>query len=245
MEHRTYKNLTLAIYKSLLEEAEFRGYPYTGIAIQAYLRESETDIREMIRWGRTQRQPFTVRLVKGAYWDSEVIGSHQNNWPVPVFTNKYATDANFERLGQIVLENQDIAALACASHNVRSIAAVAEIAAEHRVPPERIEYQVLYGMAEPIRKALQKYGLPIRIYAPIGDMLQGMSYLVRRLLENTANESFLRQSFTRDIPREEILRNPREQLKDNPEERDPYLDLAARRADKESGPYRKPWGFPQ
>ncbi|MFZ2448306.1 MAG: proline dehydrogenase family protein [Syntrophobacteraceae bacterium] len=214
MEHHGIKNLTLALYQSLMEEPEFRGYPHTGIVIQAYLRESEADLERMFRWAKEGDFHFTIRLVKGAYWDQEVIHAQQNNWPIPVFTNKYETDANFERLARIILLNRGHVRLACASHNVRSISAVVEIAKDLNITDQEIEFQVLYGMGEPVRTALRKAGLNVRVYSPIGEMIQGMSYLVRRLLENTANESFLRQSFSQKLPRGELLRDPAEKLKD-------------------------------
>lgn len=216
MEHHAIKDLTLALYRSLMEEPEFRGYPHTGIVIQAYLRESERDLEEVMRWARQGGFRFTIRLVKGAYWDQELIHTRQENWPVPVYTNKHETDANFERLARIILGNRDHVKLACASHNIRSISAVAETANELGVPGDEVEYQVLYGMGEPVRSALRQAGLHVRVYSPVGEMLQGMSYLVRRLLENTANESFLRQSFSQRLPRHELLRNPLEKLKEAP-----------------------------
>lgn len=208
MEHHSLKSLTLALYRSLMEEPEFKGYPHTGIAIQAYLRESEQDVSELIDWCRTHDQRITIRLVKGAYWDTEVMTAQQNNWPVPVFTKKHDSDANFERVARLVLGNHQHLSLACGSHNIRSIAAVIETAHEMRVPEDRLEFQVLYGMAEPIRNALLKEGLRLRLYAPIGDLVPGMAYLVRRLLENTSNESFLRKSFLESVSRDELLRNP-------------------------------------
>ena len=216
MEHHGLKNLTLALYRSLMEEPEFHDYPHTGIAIQCYRRDSEEDLNDLLQWGRKRKIRFTTRLVKGAYWDSEVIWARQNNWPIPVFTTKPETDANFEKLARIILQNHERARLACASHNLRAIACVMETAKELRTPPEDVEYQVIYGMGEPIRSALRKAGLPVRVYAPIGEMLQGMAYLVRRLLENTANESFLRQGFVQGIAIDELLRNPLEILKEPP-----------------------------
>ncbi len=208
MEHYSIKNFTLALYRSLMEEPEFRGYPHTGIVIQAYLQDSESDIERMIEWAREGDFHFTIRLVKGAYWDQEVIHARQMNWPAPVFTNKLETDANFERLARLILKNSPHVRLACASHNVRSIAAVVEAAKDLGLSNDDLEYQVLYGMGEPVRIALNKAGLHVRVYCPIGEMVQGMSYLVRRLLENTANESFLRLSFSEKLPKGELLRNP-------------------------------------
>jgi len=115
MEHHGLKNLTLALYRSLMEEPEFHDYPYTGLAIQCYRRDSESDLKDLIQWGKSRKITFTIRLVKGAYWDSEVIWARQNNWPVPVFSKKHETDANFEKLARIVLQNHERTLLACAS----------------------------------------------------------------------------------------------------------------------------------
>ncbi|MCG8401079.1 MAG: L-glutamate gamma-semialdehyde dehydrogenase, partial [Firmicutes bacterium] len=216
MEHTTLKNLTIALYKSLLEEDEFKSYPYTGIVIQAYLKDSEHDLLDLIRWAKEKEQRITIRLVKGAYWDAEVILAKQKNWAIPVYTNKFETDANYEKLSDLLLENHRYVSYACASHNIRSIAYVMEKAKDLNVPEEYLEYQVLYGMAEPVRTALRKAGLKLRLYAPIGEMIPGMAYLVRRLLENTANESFLRLSFAEGASREHLLRNPLELLAENP-----------------------------
>ncbi len=213
MEQYSLKNVTLALYRSLMEEPAIRDYPHTGIVIQAYLRDSEQDLNAVLHWAKRHRKRFTIRLVKGAYWDSELIWAGQNNWRIPVYTNKLQTDANFERLARIILEHHEWVQLACASHNIRSIACVMETASSLRVPDHRVEYQILYGMGEPVRNALRKAGLPLRIYTPIGEMIQGMAYLVRRLLENTANESFLRKSFAEGLPKEELLRNPAEDLR--------------------------------
>ena len=208
MEHHSIKSLTLALYKQLLEEDEFRGYPHTGVAVQAYLRDAEDDVTALVDWCRARRQRITIRLVKGAYWDTEVIHARQNRWPPPVFTDKHESDANFERVARLVLGNHEYLSLACGSHNIRSIAAVIETAEEMRVPQDRFEFQVLYGMAEPIRKALLDEGLRVRQYCPIGELVPGMAYLVRRLLENTSNESFLRKSFAEHASMAELLRNP-------------------------------------
>jgi RHH-type transcriptional regulator, proline utilization regulon repressor / proline dehydrogenase / delta 1-pyrroline-5-carboxylate dehydrogenase len=216
MEHHGLKNLTLALYRSLMEEAEFHDYPHTGIALQCYRRDSESDLGELIHWARTHHIAFTLRLVKGAYWDSEVIWARENNWPIPVFAEKHETDANFEKLARIILQNHQYTRLACASHNLRSLAYVIEATKDLRIPTEQVEFQVLYGMGEPIRNALRKAGLPVRVYAPIGEMLPGMAYLVRRLLENTANESFLRQKFAQGVAVEALLRNPTSVLPEQP-----------------------------
>jgi RHH-type proline utilization regulon transcriptional repressor/proline dehydrogenase/delta 1-pyrroline-5-carboxylate dehydrogenase len=206
MEHRELKDLTIAIYRSVLEEPEFAGYPETGIAIQAYLRDSLDDVRELLAWSQVRGQELTIRLIKGAYWDQEVIHARQHGWPVPVFTDKAATDANFESCAKLILEHDAPVRLACGSHNIRSIAYVRELSLLHR--EKTVEFQALYGMAEPVKNALVAAGFPVRMYVPVGDLLPGMAYLVRRLLENTSNESFLLHSFSRGETAEQLLLDP-------------------------------------
>ena len=212
IEHRALKSLTLGLYRSLMEEPEFRHYPHTGVAVQGYLRDTEADIEQLLEWCRAHSQRVTVRLVKGAYWDAEVMYAEQRNWPVPVFRDKRETDANFEKVARFILKNDEFLSLACGSHNIRSIAAVLETAKELHVPPDRFEFQILYGMAEPVRNALLKEGLRLRLYSPVGELVPGMAYLVRRLLENTSNESFLRQTFRESVSKQELLRDPRSSL---------------------------------
>ncbi len=210
MEHYELKDLTLALFKSIKEEQPFRDYPEFGIVIQSYLKSSKQDCQQLIEWAKKNNFRFAIRLVKGAYWDAEVIWAKQKNWPIPVFTRKPETDAQFEHLAEYILSNHDHVYFACASHNIRSISYVMEMTKELNVPRSSYEFQILYGMAEPVRKALLKAGLPLRLYTPIGEMIPGMAYLIRRLLENTANESFLRLSFSEGKNIDELLKNPKE-----------------------------------
>ncbi|MBD1805367.1 L-glutamate gamma-semialdehyde dehydrogenase [Microcoleus sp. FACHB-SPT15] len=207
MEQYVYKNMTLDILKELLMEEEFRSRTDVGITLQAYLRDSEQDLRELIEWAKQRSYPFTVRLVKGAYWDQETIKSAQKDWPQPVYNDKAATDANFEKMTQLMLENHEYIYSAIGSHNVRSQALAIAIAETLNIPPRRFEMQVLYGMGDQLAKALVKRGHRVRVYAPYGELLPGMAYLIRRLLENTANSSFLRQSME-ERPIEELLAPP-------------------------------------
>ncbi|HEY9823441.1 MAG TPA: L-glutamate gamma-semialdehyde dehydrogenase, partial [Candidatus Sericytochromatia bacterium] len=144
---------------------------------------------------------------KGAYWDQETIKAAQKDWPQPVYNDKVATDANFERMTQLMLENHEYIYSAIGSHNVRSQALAMAIAETLNIPRRRFEMQVLYGMGDQLAKALVKRGHRVRVYAPYGELLPGMAYLIRRLLENTANSSFLRQSME-DRPIEELLAPP-------------------------------------
>ncbi len=207
MEQYTYKDLTLSILKKLLMEEEFRSRTDVGITIQAYLRDSEQDVRDLIAWAKQRGYPVTVRLVKGAYWDQETIKAAQKDWQQPVYNDKAATDANFEKITQLLLENHEYVYSAIGSHNVRSQALAIAIAETLNIPRRSFEMQVLYGMGDKLAKALVDRGYRVRVYCPYGELLPGMAYLIRRLLENTANSSFLRQSME-DRPVEELLAPP-------------------------------------
>src|SRR5512133_380880 len=206
MESYRHKAIIIELYKRL--KLEYRDYPHIGIVLQAYLKDTDQDLADLLAWAREQNTPISIRLVKGAYWDYEGIKAKQNGWAIPVWTIKAESDAAFERQAQVILANHDICHFACASHNIRTISAVMELARELNVPESRYEFQVLYGMAEPVRKGILKVAGRIRLYCPYGSMVPGMGYLVRRLLENTANESFLRQSFAEDAQIERLLEDP-------------------------------------
>ncbi|MEM6450415.1 MAG: L-glutamate gamma-semialdehyde dehydrogenase [Cyanobacteria bacterium P01_D01_bin.105] len=207
MEQYRYKDATLAALKKLLMEEEFRDRSDIGMTLQAYLRDSYRDLKALIDWAKERGTPVTVRLVKGAYWDQETITARQNHWPTPVYNHKSSTDANFERMTRLLLENHQHLYAAIGSHNVRSQAHALAITKELDIPERNVEFQVLYGMADTIATALVKQGYRVRVYCPYGDLIPGMAYLIRRLLENTANSSFLRQSLE-ERPAEELLAIP-------------------------------------
>ncbi|HMF81454.1 MAG TPA: L-glutamate gamma-semialdehyde dehydrogenase [Candidatus Acidoferrum sp.] len=213
MESYAHKNTTLELFKTIFTEEEFGNWPHAGIVIQAYLRDSEADLRDLIEWGRKRGTRFAVRLVKGAYWDYETTKSLQNGWDCPVYFQKPESDANFETLTRLLLENESIVTAAFGSHNVRSIAHAQAFADELGIDCSRFEFQLLYGMAGPIKRALVEMGYRVREYCPVGALLPGMAYLVRRLLENTSNEGFLRAKFAENVSANELLRDPRDLIK--------------------------------
>ena len=213
MESYDHKNITLELFKTIFTEREFKDWPHAGIVIQAYLRDADADLRDLIEWGRARGTRFTVRLVKGAYWDYETMKSRQNGWDCPVFFQKPESDTNFEALSRLLLENESIVTAAFGSHNVRSIAHAQVFADELGIDRSRFEFQLLYGMAGPIKRALVELGYRVREYCPLGELLPGMAYLVRRLLENTSNEGFLRAKFAENVSAAELLRNPDELIK--------------------------------
>jgi RHH-type proline utilization regulon transcriptional repressor/proline dehydrogenase/delta 1-pyrroline-5-carboxylate dehydrogenase len=208
MEQYAFKDLTLRIFREILEEDDFRDWRDVGIAIQAYLHDCLGDLQALAEWTRQRGVPIWVRLVKGAYWDFETIIAGQQGWPVPVFTRKWETDACYEQATRFLLENYRLLRPAIGSHNIRSLAYTLALAQKLDLPPHSFEVQMLYGMADPIKEALVGMGQRVRVYTPYGQLLPGMAYLVRRLLENTANESFLRASFIEHISEEQLLMNP-------------------------------------
>jgi proline dehydrogenase len=191
LDHReAVRDLTLA----LLAEPEFARGPSAGIVHQAYLTDAAEELELLLDWARRtpRAHAFSVRLVKGAYWDHEVVEAEQNGWPAPVHTDRRACDRAFEALTDRLLDSTDVVRPLIASHNLRSVAHA--IAGQHArgLPADAVEYQVLRGLGDPLGHALAREGLRVRTYCPIGDLVAGMAYLVRRLLENTANDSFLR-----------------------------------------------------
>src|ERR1700754_3403939 len=177
----------------LLSEPEFAHGPSAGIVLQAYLVESPQYLEELLDWARAtpRAHPFTIRLVKGAYWDHEVVQAAQNGWAPPVFTERRACDRNFEKLTKVLIDNAGPIRVAIASHNLRSISAAAAYADARNVGNDELEFQILRGLGDDTQAAIAATGRRVRAYCPVGDLVAGMAYLVRRLLENTANDSFL------------------------------------------------------
>lgn len=217
MEHYGLKGTTLDLFKELSKDPDLANGPRLGFVIQAYLRDSHKDAEEMLNWARREEREITVRLVKGAYWDFEKVVAAQKTWDVPVYLSKPETDANYERITRLLLNNRPLVYPAFASHNVRTIAHAAMYAKELGTGPGDYEFQVLYGMATPIRRALVQLGYRVREYCPIGELVPGMAYLVRRLLENTSNEGFLRAGFSEKRSISDLLRDPVTQISDPPQ----------------------------
>jgi RHH-type proline utilization regulon transcriptional repressor/proline dehydrogenase/delta 1-pyrroline-5-carboxylate dehydrogenase len=190
MEQFRYKDLVHAAFKDIVSEDEFRGYPHFGVVVQAYLRDALDDVRRLRLLAERRGAPLTVRLVKGAYWDEERIVADQNSWPVPVWERKEDTDRNFEDCTGALLEAWPHLRTAIGSHNPRSVAQAAVRAKARGLSQAEIEFQVLYGMAEELREAIAGHGYRTRVYVPVGEVIPGMAYLVRRLLENTSNQAW-------------------------------------------------------
>jgi proline dehydrogenase len=196
----------------LLGEDEFADGPSAGLVVQAYLRDSPELCERVIAWTRAtpRAHPLVVRLVKGAYWDHEIVEARQHGWQSPVFEVKADSDRNFEALTRRLLEARADGApvrVAIASHNLRSIAHGVAANRAAGAPDGDLELQVLRGLGDDMQEALARRGLRVRTYCPVGDLVAGMAYLVRRLLENTANESFLHEQAA-GRPLEQLLAAP-------------------------------------
>ena len=204
MESLDSLETTLELVFGLLDEEGFESGPSAGLVLQAYLRDSPEELDRILEWAaRSERRPpLVIRLVKGAYWDHEVIEARQHGWSAPVFESKAECDRNFEELTRRLLDARPRVRVAIASHNLRSVAHALAYARDRD-----LEVQVLRGLGDDLAHALARREVPVRAYCPVGDLVAGMAYLVRRLLENTANESFLNEQ-ARGVAVEELLAAP-------------------------------------
>ncbi len=208
MEQHELHDLTLALAQHTLLDRTVGPRASLGIVLQAYLRDTDATLERLLEWLIRHERALTVRLVRGAYWDFEVAQAAQRHWPVPVYQRKAETDAAFERLTRRLLSAHPLITTAIASHNVRSVAHAMAVAETLGLGRDQLEFQMLYGMGDALHTAVAARGYPVRIYTPVGELIPGMAYLVRRLLENTANDSFLRQEFLRERTAEQLLTPP-------------------------------------
>jgi RHH-type proline utilization regulon transcriptional repressor/proline dehydrogenase/delta 1-pyrroline-5-carboxylate dehydrogenase len=209
MESLDSRETVLGLVLELLSEPEFAEGPSAGVVVQAYLRDSPQTLEGILAWtqGHRRTQPLVVRLVKGAYWDHEIVEARRHGWPTPVFEEKAECDRNFEALTWRLLESRPLVRVAVASHNLRSVAHAIAASRALGADDRDLELQVLRGLGDDLQHALAANGLRVRTYCPVGDLVAGMAYLVRRLLENTSNESFLVHQ-TRGASLEELLVAP-------------------------------------
>ena len=208
MEQFRCRDLTHEVLERIVREEVLAAWPDLGIVVQTYLLDAPDDLDRLERIARDRGAPITVRLVKGAYWDEEVVLARQASHPVPVFEEKAATDKSYERCSERLVAAWPHLRPAFASHNPRSLACAMVVCDEAGLPRDAVEFQMLYGMAEGLRHAVQAQGYRTRVYVPAGEIIPGMAYLVRRLLENTSNESWLVNKHEHRSPTE-ALRPPR------------------------------------
>jgi RHH-type proline utilization regulon transcriptional repressor/proline dehydrogenase/delta 1-pyrroline-5-carboxylate dehydrogenase len=193
MEDFDSRETLLLAFEEVLSSEEFRSAPSVGVVLQAYLRDAdETLDRILSSPAMTGREvPPTIRLVKGAYWDHESVIAGQRGWEAPVWSQKRESDACFERLTRRLVDARDSVRPAIATHNLRSLAHAIAYHEQRGGTPAELELQVLRGLGDELAEGVARLGYRVRIYTPIGDLVAGMAYLVRRLLENFSNEGFL------------------------------------------------------
>ena len=193
MEDFDSRETLLLAFEEVLSSEEFRSAPSVGVVLQAYLRDAdETLDRILSSPAMTGREvPPTIRLVKGAYWDHESVIAGQRGWEAPVWSEKRESDACFERLTRRLVDARDSVRPAIATHNLRSLAHAIAYHEQRGGTPAELELQVLRGLGDELAEGVARLGYRVRIYTPIGDLVAGMAYLVRRLLENSSNEGFL------------------------------------------------------
>ncbi len=186
---------------------QWRGF---GLAVQAYQTRALNVVDEVAAIARKHGLRFMVRLVKGAYWDGEIKRAQELGLAAyPVFTHKQHTDVSYLACAQRLVANADVIYPQFASHNAGTIAAIAQMARAAQLPTTAYEMQRLHGMGEGVyREVLAQGDLPCRVYAPVGEHRDLLAYLVRRLLENGANSSFVHQLADEGVALPELLASP-------------------------------------
>ncbi len=218
--------LSLDILRQVHAAPELGDWEGFGMAIQAYDKRASAVVDEVIGWTKTHRRRLTPRLVKGAYWDSEikaaqVAGLHD----YPVYSRKVNTDVSYLACAQMMLAARDHLWCLFGTHNAYTAAALMEIAGGDT---SRMEFQRLQGMGEELHtRILTEHQIPVSIYAPVGPYHDLLPYLVRRMLENGANSSFVNQLYNPQVAIADATRNPVAAALDRPTRRHAALPLPA------------------
>ncbi len=208
MEDYDKRPLTMAVFERWVCHPELRDWCGAGLALQTYLRDAPGDLQTLLDLADRRGVSFRVRLVRGAYWDQECVRALQHGWPIPVWLSQGDTDRCYEACMARLLGAYPKIQTEIATHNPRSLACALARAERLGLPSTAIEFQMLFGMAEPLQAALLDLGHPVRVYLPFGEAIPGMAYLVRRLLENSSSQSLERLSALSGIPDAELLAPP-------------------------------------
>ena len=212
-EEQDRHELFLQLFEKVYQSPACRGWGDYGLVVQAYGKRALPTLCWLYALAREQGDDIPIRLVKGAYWDSEIKLAQENGYSgYPVFTRKEATDVSYLVCSRFLLSEHVQSALLpqFATHNAHTIASVQVMSHEQR----RFEFQRLHGMGDALYKlVLEKDRQPVRIYAPVGNHKDLLPYLVRRLLENGANSSFVHRLVDAKTPVEELVRHPADRLK--------------------------------
>jgi RHH-type proline utilization regulon transcriptional repressor/proline dehydrogenase/delta 1-pyrroline-5-carboxylate dehydrogenase len=191
-EHYHYRDLVFEIYaKVLLETESLKDFKHTGIVVQAYLRDAYAHFLEVVALANKREIRMPIRLVKGAYWDAETVEGDAHNFNAPQFLNKEETDIHFRQLVCEALKESDAIQLALASHNIQDHCFAEAVRKKNYPHAPVIEHQCLHMTYEALSMGLAKMGWATRNYIPIGNLLVGMAYLVRRIMENSSQVGIL------------------------------------------------------
>jgi len=201
-------DMSLDIFAAVFNHPDLNAWPGLGLAVQAYQKRALPVIRWLAKLAECRQRKIPLRLVKGAYWDSEIKRAQENGLSdYPVFTHKSATDVSYLACSQFILSKPDAFYPQFASHNAHTVAAIHQFGRQH----PGYEFQRLHGMGEALYREIievKNWRIPCRVYAPVGDYRQLLPYLVRRLLENGANTSFINQISHPDISVAELVSDP-------------------------------------
>ncbi|HSC62810.1 MAG TPA: trifunctional transcriptional regulator/proline dehydrogenase/L-glutamate gamma-semialdehyde dehydrogenase [Caldimonas sp.] len=207
--------LSLDLLERLCVEPELAGWNGIGFVVQAYQKRCPFVIDALVDLARRSKHRLMVRLVKGAYWDSEIKRAQVDGLDgYPVYTRKAYTDVAYLACARRLLAAPDAVFAQFATHNAHTLAAVYHLAGGESAPADRYEFQCLHGMGEPLYEQVVRpladggLGRPCRIYAPVGTHETLLAYLVRRLLENGANTSFVNRIADASVPIDELVEDP-------------------------------------
>ncbi|MFT6309942.1 MAG: RHH-type proline utilization regulon transcriptional repressor/proline dehydrogenase [Porticoccus sp.] len=204
-------DLSLDVIQTVFENSQLAGWGGFGVVVQAYNKSSSYVLDWLYKLASNNDRRIMVRLVKGAYWDTEIKRAQVEGLKYfPVFTRKDATDVSYLCCAKKMMEMSDRIYSQFATHNAHTIAAIMQIAGGKT----EFEFQRLHGMGESVyRELLTQYPVRRRIYAPVGHHKDLLAYLVRRLLENGANSSFVNQVIDNAVPVEKVVADPFEDIK--------------------------------
>ncbi|MEM7443686.1 MAG: bifunctional proline dehydrogenase/L-glutamate gamma-semialdehyde dehydrogenase PutA [Pseudomonadota bacterium] len=216
--------LSLDIIEAASGHADLGGWEGFGLAVQAYQKRASGVIDWLADLAERHGRRLMVRLVKGAYWDTEIKLAQEGGLvDYPVFTRKVNTDVSYQACARRMLERRDVFYPQFATHNAQTVAYVLRVAGNR----EGYEFQRLHGMGEPLYDQLVGPDLPVRVYAPVGGHEELLAYLVRRLLENGANTSFVNRLQDDAVPIDDIVADPVAEAGGHTDARHPKILLPA------------------
>jgi RHH-type proline utilization regulon transcriptional repressor/proline dehydrogenase/delta 1-pyrroline-5-carboxylate dehydrogenase len=190
-EHYHFRDLVWSIYKKLLQDhQELQDFAGSGIVVQAYLRDATAHLQEIMEFSRKRKILMPIRLVKGAYWDGETLEASAHHHNAFQYLNKVESDLSFRHLCYLILKEEYLQ-LTLGSHNVMDHCFALALKEEVFSQARPIEHQCLHMTYEALSVSLSRLGLPVRNYMPVGDLLIGMGYLVRRIMENSSQVGVL------------------------------------------------------